>query len=540
MLLDLKAQNLQTAQTPAETHNSPAERCKLPATQPRRPTMQFIGWMYDIARDQCPTYELLDEVCSRSLGAGYNAVCLYLEHRYAYPSAPWAAADGCLTPEAVKKLTAVYKPRGLRVIPFLNVLGHMEGFIRSEGGRRLSEGQTSHQEQICPSKKENVEFATRLVLDAMDAFDDEWVHLGGDETWQLGSCEQCKPRADKIGKAGIYGEHFAPLCKLVLEKGRRPAIWGDMLLQHPEAMDMLPKETVIFDWHYEEGPTPTSRKFRDKGFDVVCSPSLKMFDANWSAMDLSRKNIDDHASAVDGLGALGVCVTTWEPNYFAIFRSYLPLIYSAGRHLRHGAPWNEALLAESDAYYPRAAEILGRDIPSVASFLAQDRGATIRAYLAMRLNPFYLWVKWREEACSPVGDKVLMLCDEADAHLKANDPLRGMVELHRVAVLWVRGVEEAYRAYVAREFKTCREALRSARGALGSLRPHLEDSAKHGGARVDLDRLTLLQLKVDEVSKKVGAIAKSKNRAYLPAFEIVVDGGFVPNDTAAWRTGTGR
>lgn len=502
--------------------------------------MQFIGWMYDIARDQCPTYELLDEICERSANAGYNAVCLYLEHRYAYPCAPWAAANGCLTPEVVQRLVRKHRRDTLRIIPFLNVLGHMEGFIRAEGGRGLSEGQTSHAEQMCPSKPENVEFVEGLVCDAMEAFDDEWVHLGGDETWQLGSCELCKPRAEKIGKAGIYGEHFARLCNLVIDNGRRPAIWGDMLLQHPEAIELIPKETVIFDWHYEQSPLESAQNFQSRGFEVVCCPCLKMFDANWSALDLSRKNIDDHAAAARELDSLGVCVTTWEPNYFAIFRSYLPLIYSAGRHLGHGTPWSEALLEESDAGFVRAAEILGREIPSAAPFLAQDRGATIRAYLAMRLNPFYLWTKWRVEACSVIGDKVLALCDKADSHVPPTDPLRGAIELHRAAVLWVRAVEAAYEAYLARNFSACREALAEGRAELGRLRPHLEESAAHGGAQVDLDRLDLLQRRVDEVSAKVDAIACMKSATYLPAFEIVVDGGYVVNDTAAWRTGANR
>ena len=94
--------------------------------------MQFIGWMYDIAREQAPSEDRLREVLGRSKAAGYTAVGLYLEHRFAYPSAPWAAAQGCLTPDVVRRLRAEAVPTGLRVVPFLNTLGHMEGFIRSE------------------------------------------------------------------------------------------------------------------------------------------------------------------------------------------------------------------------------------------------------------------------------------------------------------------------------------------------------------------------------------------------------------------------
>ncbi len=94
--------------------------------------MEFVGWMFDVAREQSPSEQFLEDVLSRSGQAGYNAVGLYLEHRFAYPSAPWAAAPGCLTPEVARRLTERFGLQGLRIIPFLNTLGHMEGFLRSE------------------------------------------------------------------------------------------------------------------------------------------------------------------------------------------------------------------------------------------------------------------------------------------------------------------------------------------------------------------------------------------------------------------------
>ena len=116
--------------------------------------MQFIGWMYDIAREQAPSEDRLREILGRSKAAGYTAVGLYLEHRFAYPSAPWAAGPGCLTPDVVRRLRAEAVSTGLRVVPFLNTLGHMEGFIRSEGGQWLAEAPGGETLQTCPSRPE--------------------------------------------------------------------------------------------------------------------------------------------------------------------------------------------------------------------------------------------------------------------------------------------------------------------------------------------------------------------------------------------------
>ena len=73
--------------------------------------MKFVGWMYDVAREQSPREDLLTKLLERSAAAGYNAVGLYLEHRFAYPSAPFAAGPGCLTPETVRRLDAALRPQ---------------------------------------------------------------------------------------------------------------------------------------------------------------------------------------------------------------------------------------------------------------------------------------------------------------------------------------------------------------------------------------------------------------------------------------------
>ena len=69
-----------------------------------------------------------------ALTAGYGAVGFYLEHRFAYDSAPWAADEGCVTPDLVRRLQSDYQPRGLRLIPFINTLGPWRAFCVRKGG----------------------------------------------------------------------------------------------------------------------------------------------------------------------------------------------------------------------------------------------------------------------------------------------------------------------------------------------------------------------------------------------------------------------
>jgi len=505
-----------------------------------RANLDFVGWMYDIARDQSPTEDQLDSLCRKSIAAGYNAVGLYLEHRFAYKSAPWAAGPGAVQPAWIRRIQSRYSGKGFRIIPFLETLGHMEGFLRVEGGQSLAEAPTSGQGQICPSNPAAVKLAKGLVSDAIDTFSAETIHLGGDETWQLGQCEKCKAREAKIGKAGIYAEHYAPLCQMVLDRGKRPAIWADMLLAHPEAVQAIPKQTLLFDWHYDRGPAETTRKLMDAGFDVVCCPTVHVFDSNWSDVDATYQNIDEHAKDAGDLRAKGVLVTSWEYNYLASFSTYVPLIMAAGRRITKGESWQDAMTHAGSSAYAKAAGILGHDIPFASELLRPGNGPLLRYHFAMRLNPFYLWLAWRGEIhdCAP---RVLKLCDTADREVPKTSALRFPIALYRAGVRWTLAVDRAAEHYRARRFSQAQESLRQGKAEIHSLKPHVETSIRAGGALPDRYRLQVLERNVDEVIVKISQIAAlyQESKA-LPAFESVVDGGYVAGDQAAWRTGQGR
>ena len=326
--------------------------------------MKFIGWMYDIAREQAPSPELLGRLVERSQAAGYNALGLYVEHRFAYASAPWARGPGAVTPEVVRSLAQVGRARGVRIIPFLNTLGHMEGFLRSEGGQGLAESlDRNYSLQICPSRPAAVAFVHGLIDDALAAFDDEWVHLGGDEAWQLGECQQCAARVADGSKGQLYAEHYGPLCRRVLERGRRPCLWGDMLLHHPDAVAGIPRETVIFDWHYDSAPGESTRLFRQHGFDVVCCPAVRSYDSGWCHLGETQRMVDAHAADARTAGALGVLVTTWECAYASTYGSLWPVIMAAGRRLARGTDWHAALVEESHAGYEQAVQRQGNPVP---------------------------------------------------------------------------------------------------------------------------------------------------------------------------------
>ena len=194
-------------------------------------------WTYDIARGQCPDLQYLRQLCKLSLDNGYNAIGLYLEHRFAYPSAPWAAGKEILTPDVITTLQGEFPT--LQLVPFINLLGHFEGFLYTQAGAGLAKDRFKGM-QADPANADFQTLCRNLIDDTVAIFKSDLIHIGGDETQQLGSTDEEKSR--------VYAEHFGPLAQYVIDRGRTPGVWGDMYFEHPAALDAMPKETIIFDW----------------------------------------------------------------------------------------------------------------------------------------------------------------------------------------------------------------------------------------------------------------------------------------------------
>ncbi|MER3495709.1 MAG: hypothetical protein C4320_02120 [Armatimonadota bacterium] len=290
-------------------------------------------WTYDIAREQSPTYEILQEWSRLSLESGYTHLGLYLEHRFAYPSLPWLAGTGSVTPEMIVQIEQEFPD--LTFVPFLNLLGHCEGLLYTEGGEKFAEEKFKGM-QADPTNAQFVALCQSLVADALTCFRSPIIHLGGDETQQLGRGPRSQERVEELeadgapdGKAVLYGEHFGQLCDRVLEGGRTPALWADMFKSHPDALDYIPASTILFDWQYFSGPKPP----RTKHPKVYC-PTIHTYNALWCHLPQSERNVMEHAIAAEKDAALGVCVTTWELGLLGNYNTLRAPIRASGAILR--------------------------------------------------------------------------------------------------------------------------------------------------------------------------------------------------------------
>ena len=247
-----------------------------------------------------------------------NTLMLLVDYGYQYKSHPELRDSLALSTEEVKKIVAVCRKNNIRLIPQINLLGH-----QSEGAKlnRLLEKYPEFDEtpyikmpavyawpndddlyckSYCPLHPGVHKIVFDLVDEICDVFESTAFHAGMDEVFYLGD-EKC-PRCQGRDNAELFAGEVTAIRNHVVSKGRELWIWGDRLLDGKttgmgmweasynntyRAVDLIPKDVLICDWHYER-PDKSAVYFAMKGFRVITCP--------WRDPDVVEKQVADMVS----------------------------------------------------------------------------------------------------------------------------------------------------------------------------------------------------------------------------------------------------
>ncbi|MGS2738640.1 family 20 glycosylhydrolase [Sinomicrobium sp. M5D2P17] len=234
-----------------------------------------------------------------------NTLILRVDYNYRYTSHPELVDDKALSRKEVKRIVEVCKKHDIRIIPQINLLGHQSW--AGSLGKLLQVypefDETPHVKipenyewpnedglyckSYCPLHPEVHKVVFALVDEITEVFEADAFHAGMDEVFYIGE-EKC-PRCGGREKAELYAREVTKIRNHLAEKGKKLWIWGDRLIDGKttgigmweasmnnthRAIDLIPKDVTICDWHYERAD-PTAAYFAMKGFDVVTCPWRK-------------------------------------------------------------------------------------------------------------------------------------------------------------------------------------------------------------------------------------------------------------------------
>lgn len=262
-----------------------------------------------------------------------NLLVYEIDYNFQFASHPEMAAPEGWTRSQVGELVRACAEEGIRLIPQINCLGHQGWGLESKGALldrhpefwevpdgKIPMTRTTGGGFYCHSWCPLAPGCHALVLDLadelMDAFQSDAFHAGMDEVFVIASdnCPRCKGKnpADLFAKAvNDFHDHLKA-------RNKQMYMWGDRLIDGEKlglgewdasrngtapAIDMIPKDIVICDWHYDERKTyPSVPVFTAKGFRVLPTVYSSLRGARaFMAQTRHKRNV------------LGVLTSIWIP-----------------------------------------------------------------------------------------------------------------------------------------------------------------------------------------------------------------------------------
>jgi len=278
------------------------------------------------------------ELASRKV----NTLLLLIDYRYLFSSHPELSDTDALSRADAKRIVQVCRRHNIRIIPQINLLGHQSWastpnklmkvypqfdetpWVKFPEKYEWPNPDKLYCKSYCPLAPGLHEVLFAVIDELCDVFETDAFHAGVDEVFYLGE-DQC-PRCGGRDKAELFAGEVRTLHDHLTQKGREMWIWGDRLLDGKttglgeweasynntwRAIDMIPKDVVICDWHYQRADQ-TAVLFAMKGFRVVTCP--------WRDPGVGVTQVRDmvHYREVSTPEMkqrfLGIVETTWSPT----------------------------------------------------------------------------------------------------------------------------------------------------------------------------------------------------------------------------------
>jgi hexosaminidase len=147
------------------------------------------------------------------------------EDKFAYPSHPEIGAPGAFTMKEMQEITLYARKYHVQIVPLVQGLGHASFILKWPKFANLREIPASNFE-FCPLKEGTYQLLSDLWQDAIKATPgSKYIHIGSDETYELGACPECKLKEAEIGRNGLYHLFLGRSSELLKNTGREVMAW---------------------------------------------------------------------------------------------------------------------------------------------------------------------------------------------------------------------------------------------------------------------------------------------------------------------------
>ncbi|MFD2876718.1 family 20 glycosylhydrolase [Paenibacillus rhizoplanae] len=293
----------------------------------RVPALTIADWAelklrsdYLDLRTVYPTYEHILEYIAELADYKINTLVIEYEDKLPFRKLGFLRhPELAFTEEEHQRLLKTAHDHFVTVIPKQQSFGHLEYILKHPAYIGLREVPETVSE-LCPHRPGSFEMMAGILEEvaALHPHSD-YLHLGCDEVWTLGTCEDCK-RSGLTPEASFI-RFVNQLAEKTVSLGKQPMIWHDMIMHATaEEIAALDKRIVVVVWIYgghrmKADARLILHKLRDAGIETLGASSVRCWDdngdQNYPVIHNRVKNVLDWIELARSEQLGGIIHTNW-------------------------------------------------------------------------------------------------------------------------------------------------------------------------------------------------------------------------------------
>ncbi len=283
------------------------------------PAMRYRGIDDDLSRGPFPTLDFQKRQIRVLAAFKVNIYSPYFEHTLLYPDHPLAAPPGSsLTPQEAAELVSYARQYHVTIVPEQEAFGHLHHVLKYDLYQDVAE--TPHGHVLAPGQPGTLPLIKDWFTDIAQEFPSPFIHIGADETFELGA-GRTHDQVQALGYGAVYIGFLKQIHDQLAPLNRRLLFWGDIGDANPGSVAGLPKDMIAVPWNYS--PSADFDKliepFAKAGMETWVAPG----DANWNEVYPVAKNalwnIQGFIREGQRLGSTGALTTVWNDDGEGLF-----------------------------------------------------------------------------------------------------------------------------------------------------------------------------------------------------------------------------
>lgn len=286
------------------------------------PDMEIRGFMLDISRSKVPKVETIYKYIDLLTILKYNHLELYVEgFSFEYQSMPHVNQDkNYISVKEYQEIEAYCNKRFIDLVPNQNGFGHMTEWLKLDEFKHLSNveglfniwGSNRTSSTLDPTNEESFELVKKMYGDMLPYSNSKYFNMNFDEPYELGFGKS-KAECEKLGREQVFCNFFNKLANVAKSYGKRPMLWGDVIIHNPNAIKEIDKDAILIDWGYNENyPFLKNAQMLNKlKRPYILAPGTSTWGVVTSKYYEMLWSIKNAAEAAYHNNALGIILTDW-------------------------------------------------------------------------------------------------------------------------------------------------------------------------------------------------------------------------------------